>query len=199
MSSGKNPTVSVILFGVFGVLSISSLFYFYFYWTRGSSIKAIKASPPPDNDKATTKDQTPVNKVEDIIVEDVEDDEDDEEDDGDDDEGEEDEVGEKEEEKKDDEMEALRLQYDNANRLAMKYISGQAYDRAIEKLTEALELANVLPNASKDILTLYNNRSAMYEKNGNFDKALTDISVILTVEFTHLKARVSLFIYTVLL
>jgi len=187
MSSGgklKIPSVQVILFGVFGMLSISSMLYFYFFWRRDTSIKTIKApssssSVNKDDDDHKNNDEI---KKDEIIVEDVEDE----------DEEEEEEEDEADEEKANEEREALRLKYDDANRIAMKYIKGEAYDKAIEKLTEALELANIVPNASKDILTLYNNRSAMYEKNGNYDKALTDISVILAVEFTHLKARVSL-------
>jgi tetratricopeptide (TPR) repeat protein len=193
MSSGglKSSSVQVILFGVFGMLSISSLLYFYFLWRRDNTlIKRItpssSSSPSSENndDKANKKDDI----KEEIIVEDVEDDDDD---DDDDDEEEEVESEEVDEAKANEEKEALRLKYDNANRIAMKYISGQAYEKAIEKLTEALELACIIPNANKDILTLYNNRSAMYEKNNNYDKALTDISVILAIEFNHLKARVS--------
>ncbi len=194
MSSGrlKSSSVQVILFGVFGMLSISSLLFFYFFWRRDNTlIKRItpssSSSPSSENidDKANKKDDI----KEEIIVEDVEDDDDD-----DEEEEEEEEVVESEEvdeAKANEEKEALRLKYDNANRIAMKYISGQAYEKAIEKLTEALELACIIPNANKDILTLYNNRSAMYEKNNNYDKALTDISVILAIEFNHLKARVS--------
>jgi tetratricopeptide (TPR) repeat protein len=114
-----------------------------------------------------------------FVVEDAEDDEDEDE--------------EEEEEENavvDMELEALKTQYEDANRLASKYISGQMHAKAVEKLSEALELAPKVPNASKDIVTLYNNRSAMYEKMEAFDKALSDITVLLTLDTNHLKARV---------
>lgn len=80
--------------------------------------------------------------------------------------------------------------YDAANRLASKYISGQSYKKAAEKLTEAVDLAKLIPSASKDILTLYNNRSAMYEKMGEYDKSLNDINFVLEMDTFHIKARV---------
>jgi tetratricopeptide (TPR) repeat protein len=193
MSSGrlKSSSVQVILFGVIGMLSISSLLCFYFFWKRDNTlIKNITPDPSSstssseNNDDKANKKKDDI-KEEEIIVEDVEDDDDD------DDAEEEEESEEVDEAKANEEKETLRLKYDNANRIAMKYISGQVYEKAIEKLTEALELARIIPNANKDILTLYNNRSAMYEKNNNYDQALTDISVILAIEFNHLKARVS--------
>ena len=196
MSTGKlkSPSVQVILFGVFGMLSISSLLYFYFFWKRdNTSIKRItpasSSSSSENNDDDKKNKKMADIKEDEIIVEDVDDDEDDDEEDE-----EEEEEEEVDEAKAIEEREALRLKYDNANRMAMKYITGQAYEKAIEKLTEALELAQIIPNANKDILTLYNNRSAMYEKNNKYDEALTDISVILAIEFTHLKARVSFYL-----
>jgi tetratricopeptide (TPR) repeat protein len=85
---------------------------------------------------------------------------------------------------------AMKDVYVNANRLADKFIKGHSFQKAAEKLSEAIELASDLPCASKDVLTLYNNRSAMYEKLGEYDKSLQDINVVLTMDAYHIKARV---------
>ena len=53
----------------------------------------------------------------------------------------------------------------------------------------AIDLAQNLPSASKDILPMYNNRSAMYERAGKFDEALNDITVVLAVDVKHMKGR----------
>ena len=87
------------------------------------------------------------------------------------------------------ELEALKTKYVDINRLADKFIKGQSYLKAAEKLSDAIDLASELPFASKDILTLYNNRSAMYEKLGEFEKSLRDITVVLTMDNLHMKAR----------
>lgn len=101
-----------------------------------------------------------------------------------------------EEEESDDEededstaLNALKAQFDDANRLASKLIQGQAYERAVEKLTEALELAPKVPGASKHIITLYNNRSAMYEKLKAYDKAMADITVVLAMDMLHTRVH----------
>lgn len=86
-------------------------------------------------------------------------------------------------------MKALKQEYDDLVRLATKLLKGEAFSRAAEKFSEAIDLASKIPSAAKDILTLYNNRSAMYERSNEFDKALGDIMVVLTMEPTHLKAR----------
>ena len=74
----------------------------------------------------------------------------------------------------------MKDKYIDANRLADKFIKGQQFQKAADKLTEAVDLAVDLPYASKDILTLYNNRSAMYEKLGEFDKSL-QVTLALTL------------------
>lgn len=92
--------------------------------------------------------------------------------------------------KTEEELTVMKDKYIDANRLADKFIKGQQFQKAADKLTEAVDLAVDLPYASKDILTLYNNRSAMYEKLGEFDKSLQDINVVLTMDAYHIKARV---------
>ncbi len=49
--------------------------------------------------------------------------------------------------------------------------------------------AGQVPSAAKDILTLYNNRSAMYEKSGQYEASLRDITVVLTMDAMHQKAK----------
>ena len=44
--------------------------------------------------------------------------------------------------------------------------------------------------SSKDIISLYNNRSAMYLKEGNVALAMQDITVLLTLDPKHIKGRV---------
>lgn len=178
------------------MLSVSVVFYFWF-WNKPSGVPAIKdKSPEPSKSESkavapakkdtTTKaaKSTPApapKKVEpEIVVEDAESD----------DEEQEEVVEEETPSAWDAEAEARKTKYEDANRLAAKFISGQKYDKAVEKLTEAIDLAPLIPNASKDIMTLYNNRSAMYEKLNAFDKSLSDINVILAMDVHHMKARV---------
>lgn len=87
-------------------------------------------------------------------------------------------------------LEELKSSYDDVCRVASKLLAGGAFERAAEKYSEALELARQIPTVSKkDVITLYNNRSAMYEKLGEFQKALSDITVVLAVDNKHIKAR----------
>ena len=82
-----------------------------------------------------------------------------------------------------------KLQYDDTIRLAKKLLSGNAYIRAAEKFKEAIKLAEHVPSASKDLITLYNNSSAMYEKAGIYEEALLDINIVLHMDSRHVKAR----------
>jgi tetratricopeptide (TPR) repeat protein len=174
----KQSTLHLIIFGSIGVLSASLLFYYMFWYkprglaikdgTQGSSKESTSSSKEDAAVKATPR---TVDEV-DVVVEDA--DSSDGEDEDDEDAG----------------QEALRSKYEDANRLAQKYISGQAYAKAVEKLSEALSIAPKLPSAGRDLVTLYNNRSAMYEKQEMYDKSLADISVVLTMDANHLKARI---------
>jgi hypothetical protein len=69
-------------------------------------------------------------------------------DEGDDDDDEDDDDGEA----------ALKTAYDDALRLAKKLLNGNKFTKAAEKFTEAIDLAEKIPSAGKDIITLYNNR-----------------------------------------
>lgn len=83
-----------------------------------------------------------------------------------------------------------KIAYDGAISVAKKLMAGSSYLRAAEKYGEAILLAEGVPSAAKDVLTLYNNRSAMYEKAGELDHSMNDITVVLALDGLHLKARI---------
>lgn len=86
-------------------------------------------------------------------------------------------------------VEELTKRYDDALRLAKKYLQGEKYSTAAAKFSEAIDLASRIPSATKDLVTLYNNRSAMFEKNNELDASLQDIMIVLTLDTKHQKAR----------
>jgi tetratricopeptide (TPR) repeat protein len=122
-------------------------------------------SPPPADDSAADPADPAADPASSAMVEDVEED---------------DEI---EEEAK------LRKLYDHTLKRAKQFLQGEKYAQAAALFTEGLELASRIDSASKDILALYNNRSAMYEKNGELENSLMDIVVVLTMDGKHLKAR----------
>lgn len=133
---------------------------------KTKSPKAEESLTPPENKPtATTAPSEPVNDAAAATVEDV-DEEDDE-----------------EEEKK------LRKTYDHTLKRAKQFLQGEKYANAAALFSEAIDLASRIPSASKDILALYNNRSAMFEKDEEFENSLKDIVVVLTMDGKHLKAR----------
>jgi tetratricopeptide (TPR) repeat protein len=192
--SGKSSASALILgLGVTAVFSISFLFYTFFWKTKSSQPKIL---PPPTDVISTTPSTPPAaeQKPEEsvntasapvppevsppaptpspVVVDEEESDDEDE----------------------DEEQAAqlaLKTSYDDALRLAKKLLAGEKFFKAAEKFTEAIKLAEELGgSASNDITTLYNNRSAMYEKCGELELALTDIGLVLAMEALHLKARV---------
>eukprot|EP01032_Pedospumella_encystans_P023045 gene23045-26099_t len=192
-------TIHTLIFGGLGLVSVSFLVYFMF-WRKPSS-SGVKAIKDKDSDSSADKpskqaekkveshvDKSSADNVKKVeptrapspqfVVEDADSDE------------EEEEEVEAEVTTVDNELEELQTKYDDANRLAKKLIAGESYEKAVVKLTEALELAPRIPGAGKDIMTLYNNRSAMYEKVGQYEKSLSDITVILAMDPFHAKARV---------
>lgn len=84
---------------------------------------------------------------------------------------------------------ALKEQYDGLASTALKYAKGEKYKQAIEKYSEALELLPLIPSARKDAMSIRNNRSAMYEKNREYENSLNDIAEILKTDKAHVKAR----------
>lgn len=89
-----------------------------------------------------------------------------------------------------DEAAALKAQYDRVTKESTALINAQNYEEAVHKLTEAITLAPHVPFASMNLVTLYNNRSAMYEKLQQYEHSLRDITVVLTMEPMHMRARV---------
>ena len=57
-------------------------------------------------------------------------------------------------------------------------------------LLQAINLANYIPSAQKDLVVLYNNSSAMYEKAAMYSDALIDASIVLSMDVKHIKARI---------
>ncbi len=203
MSGNKGGSIlAIILGGACGVTIIAWLTKYYLWPALFGNKKTIKDDPKNKNDSSEVSHVLKAPKfTEEVSIEDAEDDESEDEEDSDEDDDEEheedsesDEEGEVSEEKqKSNEAEEafllIKSKYDDANRLAAKLIAGQSYERAAEKLTEAIELAATISVSNKDVTTLYNNRSAMFEKMGEFEKSLQDILIVLTMDVNHVKAR----------
>lgn len=66
------------------------------------------------------------------------------------------------------------------------------FAKAAEKYSEAIQILSNNPGlgTNKDMLTLYNNRSAMFEKSETFPQALEDILIVLSLDPLHIKARI---------
>lgn len=160
----------------FALVSVATLFSFgvvaYFSWSffksRTSFKKPHHGSDSHNRLPSLSNDPTQAFDVED------EEEEEEEEDDEDDDE---------EHEKE------IRDKYDQQIGLAKKLLAGNAFKRAAEAFSEAIKLVEQLPSAEKDLTILYNNRSAMYEKQNLFNESLSDIEVVLFREPNHIKAR----------
>lgn len=147
-----------------------------YQWSQQETKSTNKASKQP----SSQPESIPLDKNE-VVVEDDESDE------------EVDEQENEEAEKKRQAEEIAKQQkeiYDNYISVADKCVKGNSYARAADSYTLALEIAPSVPSASKNILTIYNNRSAMYEKTGEFEKSLTDIDIVLSIDPTHIKARI---------
>ena len=140
---------------------------------KGKSIVANEAAALPSKAKPS------------VEVEDDDEEEDDEEE-----EGEEDEKSKETRRLVEDEIKENKDKFDNCISVADKCVKGQDHARAIVKYSEALEVAPLVPSASNKIPSIYNNRSAMYEKLQQYSQSLNDIDVLLALDFTHIKARV---------
>lgn len=57
-----------------------------------------------------------------------------------------------------DQEETLKQAYEDALRLAKKFLAGNQFTKAANKFSDAIDLADKIPSAAKDIVTLYNNR-----------------------------------------
>jgi hypothetical protein len=167
--------------GIFLVFALITSFSALFLYSRFFSQKQNLIKDDIDSDEGEELDTFFKNKL-DVLIEDVEEDEEDEDEDEEDpvtkqhqspqnqpkskteqknvetEESVEQKEAREKREKEEEQQTILKTQYDDANRLASKLIQGNAFLRAAEKLTEALELAKSVPSAAKDVLTLYNNR-----------------------------------------
>mmetsp|Transcript_5379 Transcript_5379/g.11831 ORF Transcript_5379/g.11831 Transcript_5379/m.11831 type:complete len:682 (+) Transcript_5379:168-2213(+) len=100
----------------------------------------------------------------------------------------------------------LHRRIEEIDRAGKALFKGKKFMEAAEKFTEALDLIAQRPNnktssengdstsskpssLTRQIITLTNNRSAMYEKASHPDLALSDCDVVLNLDPTHSKAR----------
>ena len=196
MSSKGNSSVFYALVTLGVAAAAGTLAWMYMDKASKGSGKAAAKKLDSDKDSgggASVKTQSklifdvPVDQAKtysnDVIIEDASDDDDD-----DDEEEDEDEEAALEKQKQE-ELKSLQDEYEKIINLAAKLLKGNAYQRAAEKYTEAIQLASKIPSQGKDLITLYNNRSATYEKSCDFKQSLSDIGVVLTMDPLHLKGR----------
>lgn len=94
-----------------------------------------------------------------------------------------------EEANKEDQMKVFKAQYDAASKECSALIASQKFAEAVDKLSELIGLAGKVQRGQTEIVTLYNNRSAMFEKIQEYEKALSDIRVMLLMQRDHVRAR----------
>jgi hypothetical protein len=178
--SGKSSSSSSIVLGVVAVVAAGAGAALWWTHFAGSKEKEVDEG---DNAAASVV-EAPIADSSDIVVEDV----------SDSDAPSDAEAAAKAEEEArlKAEADAHKEQYDHAISMADKFMKGQRYEQAAEKYSEAIDILPKVPSAAGNILPLYNNRSAMYEKSGAafYDKALNDISLVLQLDQRHMKARV---------
>jgi tetratricopeptide (TPR) repeat protein len=177
--SGKSSSSSSIVLGVVAVVAAGAGAALWWTHFAGSKEKEVEG----DNAAASVV-EAPIADSTDVVVEDV----------SDSDAPSDAEAAAKAEEEArlKAEADAHKEQYDHAISMADKFMKGQRYEQAAEKYSEAIDILPKVPSAAGNILPLYNNRSAMYEKSGPafYDKALNDISLVLQLDQRHMKARV---------
>jgi hypothetical protein len=84
---------------------------------------------------------------------------------------------------------AQKEEFANVTRLGTKFMKAQAYDRAAKEFGRAIVLAEALDMPQASVETLYNNRAAMHEKNGDMAASLDDCTVVLAMNASHTKVR----------
>jgi len=93
------------------------------------------------------------------------------------------------------EEKAVHAQIENLDKKGKTLFKEKKYIEAADAFTEALDLiannggSSKSTSLARQVITLTNNRSAMYEKGGFPDLALDDCSAILEQEVSHNKAR----------
>eukprot|EP00607_Mallomonas_marina_P009598 CAMPEP_0182420554 /NCGR_PEP_ID=MMETSP1167-20130531/5422_1 /TAXON_ID=2988 /ORGANISM="Mallomonas Sp, Strain CCMP3275" /LENGTH=725 /DNA_ID=CAMNT_0024596653 /DNA_START=69 /DNA_END=2246 /DNA_ORIENTATION=+ len=170
-----------LTFLILGGLSIFALLSYFFVFK--SSLRLLPIASFTGSEKKKKDDQEgDKNDGPDVIVDDESDDDSDDEDQND--------KGKSKGIKMAEESFAEnREKFDAALRLAKKNFEGGRFAQAAAKYTDAISLAQTLPNVGNQLTSLYNNRSAMYEKNTDLDLSLSDINVVLVMEPFHSKAR----------
>lgn len=95
-----------------------------------------------------------------------------------------------------DDMAELHAQIESIDKRGKALFKAKKYLDAAEVFTEALDLINskvskenISNNLNRQLVTLMNNRSAMYEKGGMPDLTLFDCDGILEIDPSHAKAR----------
>lgn len=205
MSGKGNNGISFLAIVTIGVATVAAgalaLIYMDKVKIKGNTTKKIDEDTTTsaggkgyDDNNTTTSSALNKNKPysTDVIIEDASDDDDDDDYEDEDDENLDDSNLSEiviEERQKQEELKALQDEYEKTVNLAAKYLKGNMYQKSAEKYTEAIQLASKIPSQGKDLITLYNNRSATYEKSGDFKQSLSDISVVLAMDVLHVKGR----------
>lgn len=84
----------------------------------------------------------------------------------------------------------LKLLYESALKEALEKMNKEDYNGAADKWTECIDLSSEISTFKlRDKITLYNNRSGMYQRAGRDDLSLTDIDCVLALSPLHLKSR----------
>jgi len=95
----------------------------------------------------------------------------------------------------DDDDKALHRRIEDIDRAGKALFKEKRYMEAAETFTEALDLIAKRPKSKasssliRQVITLTNNRSAMYEKEGSPILALSDCDAVLDLDPSHIKAR----------
>ncbi len=173
-ASSSKWTFAIIAVAATALIAVSAFAYNSSQTSNKSNLdfdKNIKDNTPIKNTSKTT--DVAKDAVEDV-AEDV--DEDDEDEDEDDDE---------------DHRKKIEDSIQSASSLAAKYFQGGKYKEAINKYSDAIELAtNATWYKAKDTIQLYANRSAVYEKAADYNNSLLDVETVLMKEVTNTKARI---------
>lgn len=184
---------SIAAWIVGGITLMSLAVYLFSSWFSSPGVPRIEFKSP------SKQKVDPVEEVEDLEEEDEEEDEEDEGADVEDvEEEDEEDAAEQaaptsavrsEEANKEDQMKVFKAQYDAASKECSALIASQKFAEAVDKLSELIGLAGKVQRGQAEIVTLYNNRSAMFEKIQEYEKALSDIRVMLLMQSDHVRAR----------
>lgn len=190
--TGNMPSkgsIGALIFGGFAFFGILGTLWFYF--SRKKTITFQPTVKPVQAEKVSDEVGNAGAEV-DGVVEDVE--SEDEEGEEEDDRAEESGQGGKldaEEEAEKARQAEYKTKFEDAIRIGEKFLAGQRYPKAAEEYSKAIEIADKLspPPPPKRLSSLYNQRSACYEKSGQMEQALLDVNVLLMLDAVHIKGR----------